>query len=64
MDKIKELKVLYPIDIKEQENIANVLYGIDAIIQEEKAHRNKLINIKNGLLQDLLSGHVSAEPLS
>ena len=63
IDKIKELRVLYPLSIKEQERIADVLDEIDANILKEKEYFQKLINIKKGLIQSLLLGIVDVDKL-
>ncbi len=50
-------------DKEEQDRIAEVILKADKIIQAKKIERKKLLGIKSGLMQDLLSGEVSVTPL-
>lgn len=56
LKKFKELKIRYPADIKEQTAIANVFSDMDAEIEglEHKLVKYKLI--KQGMMQELLTG--------
>ena len=54
---IKSFTVPYP-DEKERLMIALVLLRIDGTIDKEKCYRRKLLAIKRGLMEDLLSGKV------
>jgi type I restriction enzyme S subunit len=42
--------------LHEQERIASVLSQVDAVIEKETAYRDKLSHIKQGLMEDLLTG--------
>ena len=44
--------------LPEQERIASVLSQIDVVIEKETAYRDKLSRIKQGLMEDLLTGKV------
>jgi type I restriction enzyme, S subunit len=48
-------------DLKEQQQIALILSSIDSKIQKEKQELNKLKSIKEGLMQDLLTGNKQKE---
>jgi type I restriction enzyme S subunit len=52
----------YPIkvhaELDEQKRIAQILDKIDERIQSEESYQNKLVKMKNGLMQDLLTGKV------
>ncbi|WP_338506195.1 restriction endonuclease subunit S [Turicibacter sp. KK003] len=52
---VKEFKIALP-SIDEQENISNILKGIDDKIDLEQKHMDKLSDIKKGLMQQLLTG--------
>ncbi len=45
---------------REQERIAQVLDKIDESIRSEESYQNKLLKMKDGLMQDLLTGTVRA----
>lgn len=47
-----------PDDIKEQKNIINIFDKINEKIQSEESYLQKLLKIKAGLMQDLLTGKV------
>lgn len=55
---IAEMKVPIPKDYKEQEKIADVLEEANKKIESEQSNLDKLIKIKTGLMQDLLTGKV------
>ena len=44
--------------IDEQKKTAQILTSIDERIEKEESYRNKLLQIKKGLMQDLLTGKV------
>lgn len=58
LDKIYNFKIKIPSDKKEQEKIAKILESIDNKIEAEQSYLDKLIKIKSGLMQDLLTGKV------
>jgi len=43
---------------KEQEKIASCIHDVDTIIEHEKQYKSQLQRLKQGLMQDLLSGEV------
>lgn len=45
-------------NIEEQERIVAIIEAQEKLIKEEKAYRGKLLSLKQGLMQDLLSGQV------
>ena len=49
--------------LPEQERIASVLSQVDAVIEKETAYRDKLSRIKQGLMEDLLTGKVRVTTL-
>ena len=49
--------------LPEQERIASVLSQVDAVIEKETAYRDKLSRIKQGLMEDLLTGKVRVTAL-
>jgi type I restriction enzyme S subunit len=57
-DSLKRIKIMKPTSIKEQEKIAGVLLNVDNKISINKQLKEKLIRLKRGLMQDLLSGNV------
>ena len=63
MDKMNDLLVLYPKDIKVQDEIADTLDAIEEKILNEKEYLQKLKNTKNGLLQQMLTGIVDVSVL-
>lgn len=54
----KKIRVLLPRSIKEQAQIATMLDAISENIDSEENTLNKYMNIKKGLMQDLLTGKV------
>ena len=56
------VKVAIP-PLTEQERIASVLSQVDAVIEKETAYRDKLSRIKQGLMEDLLTGKVRVTAL-
>jgi len=57
---IADMKIPKP-KLQEQEKIASILSSIDSKIQKEKQELNKLKSIKEGLMQDLLTGNKQKE---
>jgi len=49
--------------LPEQERIASVLSQVDTVIEKETAYRDKLSRIKQGLMEDLLTGKVRVTTL-
>jgi type I restriction enzyme S subunit len=49
--------------LPEQERIASVISQVDAVIEKETAYRDKLSRIKQGLMEDLLTGKVRVTTL-
>jgi len=49
------LPIVIP-NIKEQKKISDILFGLDDKIQINKKLKNKLTDLKKGLMRDLLSG--------
>ena len=55
---IKGIEVTIPTDISEQEAIANVLTAMDEEIEALETERDKMIQIREGAMDDLLTGRV------
>ena len=55
---IKGVSVTIPIDVAEQEAIANTLTAMDEEIEALEIERNKMIQIREGAMDDLLTGRV------
>ncbi|MGI6774066.1 restriction endonuclease subunit S [Acetomicrobium sp.] len=49
--------------LPEQHRIASVLSQIDEVIEKEERYKEKLERIKQGLMQDLLTGEVRVNHL-
>ncbi|MBS8121781.1 restriction endonuclease subunit S, partial [Candidatus Vampirococcus lugosii] len=56
--KLKHLKLQIPQSLQEQQKIAEILSSADEKIEKEQAYKQKLENIKKGLMKDLLTGKV------
>lgn len=54
----KQLTVLMPKDLREQNAIANVLTTMDEEIEALESERDKMIQIRVGAMDDLLTGRV------
>ncbi|MFP4514521.1 MAG: restriction endonuclease subunit S [Parcubacteria group bacterium] len=54
---VKEAKILLP-PLDEQKKFVKVLSGVDKKIEINKQFKNKLIQLKKGLMNDLLSGRI------
>lgn len=63
MDKINSLLVKYPASKDEQQFIVDALDTIEGKIVNERTYFKKLLKIKQGLMQDLLTQNVSVEPI-
>ena len=50
--------ITIPVDMEEQEAIANVLLAMDEEIRELETERDKIIQIREGAMDDLLTGRV------
>jgi type I restriction enzyme S subunit len=50
-------------EIQEQRAISDSIYTFYTLLHSEKTYYQKLISLKTGLMQDLLTGKVSVEPL-
>ncbi len=60
MDKklIKNVTVTIPVDVNEQEAIAGTLTAMDEEIEALEIERDKMIQIREGAMDDLLTGRV------
>lgn len=58
LSKFKQMTVTYPSSKKEQRAIANVLSSMDTEITNLEQKRNKYIAIKQGMMQNLLTGKI------
>ena len=57
LEKLKNLLVIFP-TIKEQEKIASILSEVDKKIEEYENKKQKLEELKKGLMQQLLTGMI------
>lgn len=55
---IKGVTVTIPVDVAEQEAIADTLTAMDEEIEELEIERDKIIQIREGAMDDLLTGRV------
>ena len=55
---VNQLMLLMPSNINEQKAIANTLIAMDNEINVLEDERNKMIQIREGAMDDLLSGRV------
>lgn len=55
---MSELKMALPNDINEQQKISNILFEIDEEIDKYEAKKGKLKELKEGLMQKLLTGEI------
>ena len=53
-----EIEIYYPKDVKEQQAISQILSNINNEISDLKTKLNKIINIKKGMLDNLLTGKI------
>lgn len=56
-DLIEKIIIPYP-TLKEQQKIASILSTIDLAIQRQQEYKLKIKNLKNGLMQQLLTGKI------
>lgn len=63
IEKIKKMLILRPREPAEQSHIASILSSADDAIEKEECYRLKLLAIKRGLIDDLLSGKVRVNHL-
>ena len=56
--KLSDIKIYVPIDKNEQQAIAEVLTAMDEEIESLKIEKEKMIQIKEGAMDDLLTGRV------
>jgi type I restriction enzyme S subunit len=57
-DIVKSLRIEIPTDTKEQVAIASVLFDMDDELGALKAQRDKAIALKQGMMQELLTGRI------
>jgi type I restriction enzyme S subunit len=62
LEEIREFFILLP-PLPEQQRIAEILSQIDQTIEKEQQYKEKLQRIKQGLMQDLLTGKVRVNHL-
>ena len=55
---IKGVTVTIPVDVAEQEAIADALSAMDEEIEALEIERDKMIQIREGAMDDLLTGRV------
>ena len=55
---IKGIGVTIPVDVKEQKAIAETLAAMDSEINALEAEKDKLVQIREGAMDDLLTGRV------
>ncbi len=55
---IGECLVSFPKDIKEQQAIADILISMDKEIENLEREKDKIIQIKEGAMDDLLTGRI------
>ncbi|MBU4479205.1 MAG: restriction endonuclease subunit S [Candidatus Omnitrophica bacterium] len=58
LTKFREMTVKYPVDKTEQTAIATILFDMDADIESLEQKRNKYIMLKQGMMQQLLTGKI------
>jgi type I restriction enzyme S subunit len=59
---LSNLRFTYP-PLPEQRRIAEILTAADQRIEKEEAYRDKLLQLKKGLMQDLLTGKVRVKAM-
>jgi len=60
-DAFKNARVTFPPTLAEQRAIAEVLSDMDAEIAELEREREKTRRIREGMMQELLTGHIRLE---
>ena len=63
MTQIRNLFIYVPFDIDEQVRVVSVLTATNEVIANEEHYKQKLLAIKHGLMDDLLSGKVRVNHL-
>jgi len=58
LTKFRKMTLKYPIDVKEQEAISDVIFEIDKEIHALEKKRDKYKLIKQGMMQELLTGRI------
>jgi len=58
LGKFREMKVVFPKDTKEQAAIATILSDMDEDIKELEQKKDKYIMLKQGIMQELLTGRI------
>ena len=58
LSKFKNLSIKYPADIKEQKEIANIIWEIDQELHCLEKQLNKYKKIKQGMMEQLLTGKI------
>ncbi|SHH64166.1 type I restriction enzyme, S subunit [Fibrobacter sp. UWCM] len=58
LTKFRKMKIFYPSDIDEQHAIANILSTMDDEIQTLQEERDKYVLVKQGMMQQLLTGKI------
>lgn len=57
-ERLKEIKIRIPEETEEQETIAERIHSVERKIKSEQLYLDKLIKMKTGMMQDLLTGRV------
>ena len=60
---LKKMMISLPKSIKEQHRIASILSQMDQTIEKEQKYKQKRESIKQGLMEDLLTGKVRVNHL-
>lgn len=58
LPKFRSITVRFPVDVDEQAAIATVLSGMDAELAALEASRDKTRDLKQGMMQELLTGRI------
>ena len=58
LTKFRKMKIFYPSDVDEQHAIANILSTMDDEIQTLQEERDKYVLVKQGMMQQLLTGKI------
>lgn len=58
MEKIRDFEIILPIDLKEQLKIVEILDNIDLVLNTYQKNKIGLLNVKNGLMDDIFSQKV------
>jgi len=60
---LDKIKLAISVSLYEQQHIASILFQIDETIEKEQNYKEKLERIKQGLMEDLLTGKVRVNHL-